>query len=84
MIHLTAEEMIDFISIHELTPETLALASKVNTHIRQCERCLTKLQAFQFVGDELTRQNRDIERNILEQELQRGSQAVQEIDVSLE
>lgn len=81
MKHLTPEEMINFISISELTPETLALVSKVNTHIRQCDSCLTKLQSFQFVNDELTKQNQNAEESLLAYELRRQSKTVQTISL---
>lgn len=84
MKHLTPEEMIDFVSISELTPETLALVSKVNTHIRQCESCLTRLQSFQFVNDELTKQNQNAEESILACELRQQSKTAQTISLDRE
>lgn len=53
MKHLTSDEMIDFVSMNNLDEESIKLASKVNLHIGECEKCLQKLQAFQLVYDEM-------------------------------
>lgn len=55
MTHLTVEEIIDFVSFDELTDEKIALAKKVNEHIRSCRTCFEKVSAFQLVYDELQR-----------------------------
>lgn len=76
MKHLTVEDIIDFVSFNELTAETLDLASKVNGHIRSCEECLKKVDAFQTVFDEFCKINsvagfkEQIYRIISDEELQ--------------
>ena len=57
-MHLTVDEMIDFVSFNKLDHESLALASKVNTHILECNACRKKAEAFQLVYDELVRMGR--------------------------
>ncbi len=49
--HLTAEEMIKFVSFKGLNEETKELASKVNSHILNCDVCLEKVRAFQMVSE---------------------------------
>ena len=53
MKHLTVDEMIDFVSFNKLDSESLALASKVNAHIFECDICRKKVKAFQIVYDKL-------------------------------
>ena len=60
MKHVTAEEMIDFVSFDRIDPQTLANASAVTTHIRTCSACLRRVNAFQMIYDEL-KDREDIE-----------------------
>jgi len=53
MKHLTVDELIDFVSMNRMDEQSMELASKVNTHIGECENCLRKLRAFQLVYDEM-------------------------------
>lgn len=55
MRHLTVDEMIDFVSMDRINAETLKLASTVNAHIGQCEKCLRKIRAYQLVYDEFVK-----------------------------
>ncbi len=55
MTHLTAQEIIDFVSFDKLTDETIALSKKVNEHILSCTECFEKVSAFQQVYEELGR-----------------------------
>ena len=55
MKHLTVDEFIDFVSMSRIDERSLLLASKVNTHIGECESCLRKLRAYQLVFDEMRR-----------------------------
>lgn len=55
MTHLTVDEMINFVSFDRVNEDSLAIAVKVNSHIRGCEECLDKLRAFQTVHDELVK-----------------------------
>ena len=84
MRHLTPNEIIDYLSISEITPSTLSLASKVNTHIRSCERCLTKVQAFQVVREELKRSNQSAEIEVLAAEVRRRSGERSPVDLDKE
>ncbi len=52
MEHLTVDEIIDFVSFDKINPETLAFASKVNTHMRACNECMQRVRAFQNFYDE--------------------------------
>lgn len=71
MKHLSPEEIIEFISISEITPSSLSLASRVNTHIRSCKSCLEKLQAYQSIQEALIHRNRQAEDEILANEIRR-------------
>ena len=51
MKHVTVDEMIAFVSMDTLDEASLALASKVTTHIRSCTRCKGTLRAFQLICD---------------------------------
>lgn len=55
MKHLTVDEMIDFVSLTQLDSSTLMLAATVNEHIRTCQQCLKRVQAFQLIHDEFTK-----------------------------
>lgn len=52
---MTVDEIISFVSLQTLTPEALALAARVNSHMIECEDCLQKVRAFQAIYDELRR-----------------------------
>ena len=52
MNHLTVDEIIDFVSSSELNDEVVALSTRVNGHIRNCDKCLKLVNAFQTVYDE--------------------------------
>lgn len=52
------DEIIDFVSFHKLDDESLALATKVNAHIFECNTCRKKVEAFQLIYDELIRMGR--------------------------
>ena len=58
MKHLMVDEIIDFVSFHKLDDESLALATKVNAHIFECNTCRKKVEAFQLIYDELIRMGR--------------------------
>lgn len=59
MRHLTVEEIIDFVSIREWTEESLALIARVNGHIRSCDACLKRVQAFRLIYEEFLRRDID-------------------------
>lgn len=52
MNHLTIDEIINFVSSSELNDEVVALSTRVNGHIRECDKCLKLVNAFQTVYDE--------------------------------
>ncbi len=54
MKHLTADEIINFVTINTLSKENLELAATVNSHILVCDKCREKVAAFQAVSDSLT------------------------------
>ena len=70
MKHLTADEMIDFVSFNKMDSASLALASKVNAHIFACQDCRKKVEAFQTVYDEFVKMDRkgDFSRTVLNKE----------------
>ena len=53
MKHLTVEELIDFVSARQLDADYLSLAARVTEHVRRCDSCLGRLNAFQLVSDGL-------------------------------
>lgn len=57
MKHLTIDQITDFISIDSLNAASLELSCLVNEHIRECDKCLEAVRAFQNVYDELKRLN---------------------------
>ena len=54
MKHVTVDEMIGFVSLDTLDEKSLALASNVTTHIRNCPHCRGTVRAFQVICDEMT------------------------------
>ena len=55
MKHLEIHEMIEFVSFEEINEETMKLVQYVNGHIRSCETCRKKIQAYQNIYDEMKR-----------------------------
>ena len=54
MKHLSTDEIMEFVSLENISAESLALIEKVNSHIRVCKGCFGKVRAFQLVYDELS------------------------------
>ena len=52
MNHLTVDEILDFVSLSELSIEAVELSAAVNGHIRNCDNCLKLVQSFQMIYDE--------------------------------
>ena len=52
MKHLTVEDIAEFVSFTKLNSETLELAARVNTHIRECKECRELVRAHQIIHDE--------------------------------
>ena len=55
MKHLTVDEIVQFVSMTELTAESVNFSVAVNGHIRKCAKCLELVKSFQMVYDELSR-----------------------------
>lgn len=53
MEHLTIEDIIQFVTISVIDENSFRLASRVNTHILQCDQCRKKVSAFQTIYDKL-------------------------------
>lgn len=53
MKHLTADEIIDFVTMESITQASIERAARVNCHIMQCDECRKKVEAFQAVNDGL-------------------------------
>lgn len=58
MNHLTFEEIAKYVSLKKLDEEAFALASKVDTHIRECDQCLELVRAVRTIHDELVKRKR--------------------------
>lgn len=53
--HLNIEDIIKFVSIDDLSEESVKLTVKVNGHIRNCDKCLKLVTAVQVIYDEFVR-----------------------------
>lgn len=53
MEHLTADELMDYITAQDPDGDFLRLASRVNAHIGHCPECLRKVRAFLLVQEGL-------------------------------
>lgn len=51
MIHLTKEEIIQFVSFDSLDAASLSFAGKVNTHLLECPECRKRVIAYQKMND---------------------------------
>ena len=49
---MTIDEIIDFVAFDKLDKDSLALASKVMTHARNCDECMKKMEIFRRAYDE--------------------------------
>ena len=58
MNHLTFEEIVQYVSLKKLNEEAFLLASKVDTHIRECEPCLELVRAVRSIHDEFVKEKR--------------------------
>lgn len=54
MKHLTADDIIRFVSSDEESNDCVDLVVNVNAHIRECSGCLEKVKAFQLIYDKLS------------------------------
>lgn len=52
MMHLTIDEIIEFVSIGKITDDTILTIQNVNSHIAKCDECREKVEAFTAVYDE--------------------------------
>ncbi len=66
MEHLTIEDIIQFVTISVIDESSIRLASKVNTHILQCDLCRKKVSAFQTVYDEFLSNNASKNQNTVD------------------
>ena len=53
--HLTIDEILDFVSMTAVTPEAVALATRVYGHMNQCAACSRLVRAFLLIDEELER-----------------------------
>ncbi len=56
MEHLSAEEIIRYVTANKVDKETLDLMSKVNGHTRICKSCKEKVASFELINDELKKE----------------------------
>ncbi len=59
MNHLTFDEIIEYVSMSKLNEEALMLASKVDTHIRDCDECLELVRAVRAIYEEFVRMKKE-------------------------
>lgn len=59
MSHLTFDEVVEYVSLSKLNEEALLLASKVDTHIRDCDECLELVRAVRAIYEEFVRMNKN-------------------------
>lgn len=57
MEHLNVDDIISFVSLPELNSKATELSATVNGHIRECEKCLKLVRAFQMIYDEFSMLN---------------------------
>ncbi len=63
MIHLTTDEMLEFVTMTKLNARTRELSAYVTGHIVKCEECRNKLSAYQAIYGELCQR---VDRNRIE------------------
>ena len=54
MEHLSIDKIIAFVSLTELNSEAINLSADVNSHIRECKKCLELVRSFQMIYDEFS------------------------------
>ncbi len=59
MSHLSFEEVVEYVSLSKLNEESIALASKVDTHIRNCDECLKLVRSVRLIHEEFSRLKKD-------------------------
>ena len=76
MRHLTDEDYIAYLSVSEMEPQSMALIERVNTHIRECEYCLSRMQAFALISRELDGIKERTEETLIMAEMNRQRERV--------
>ncbi len=86
MKHLTVDEMLKFVSLTEFNSEAIELSAYVNGHIRECDRCLKLVGAFQLIYDEFSRSGSDcdLRQYVLDKVLRDFEQADETIETEQE
>ena len=56
MNHPDLNELIEFVSMDELTPEALDASARVNAHLADCADCRARVRDLQKVYDALLRE----------------------------
>lgn len=51
--HLTENEIIEFVSLDQLTDDSKKLLTRVNKHIRKCKKCFELVKSYQILYDEM-------------------------------
>ena len=57
--HLTFDEIVECVSLSKLNEEAFLLASKVDTHIRECDECLELVRAVRKIYEEFVKMGKD-------------------------
>lgn len=67
MEHLTIGEIVEFVTLKKLDENAIALAKKVNGHIRNCDNCLELLRGVRTLHEEITsmKENESLDLNSL-------------------
>lgn len=83
MKHITIDEILDFVSIERMDAKSLELASKITTHIRECDDCLQKVRAFQNVYEGIKTEDRRLSIKNCVQDTEGYTQIVEEVSNQL-
>lgn len=59
--HLDFDEIVEYVSLNTLDEDALRLASRVDTHVRECDECLQLVNAVELINDEFIRLGNDRE-----------------------
>ena len=55
--HLTANEIIEFVSLDQLNADSKKLLTRVNKHIRKCQKCFELVKIYQLIYDKMNSYN---------------------------
>ncbi len=53
--HMTMEELTRFVWLEQVTPEAIALAVQVNSHLMTCQSCTQRMEQLQKLHEDTQR-----------------------------